>query len=668
MSLSGSSELCILSASESSCDTATASSSDDSDVCNSDITTSEQKRQRNNNSVPKCHNKKTTTGRRHSSRPSSVARSPSSDDVLQKFSGELRQTLNREIDKMLKKYANATTHDKQSGGNNAAAAADLFKTPRRTFAIAADRNNNNNDDNDDAAPADMRRASSESAVSVIAGRRQQMSSELGSSTELRRTAHLNSSPRRFSRSANSSPRRKHPQYNAASAITDSSIEYIAGNDKTVRNSNNKLLWLLGKHDIVQKPGTLPLDNNNNSSASSSGGGVQISPRQTFVLYASPRRIDLSRDPLHYRRLIGGGGTALVYEADLHGLVLAAKVYNEHFYDDAQHDAEKRRMLLKLNAISALPDHANVLRVYGYRLECDSRLIVLSERLDGSLRELIEERRTLYYGGDKLAKPLDVLAEPPFSLQEVIALFAQVVAGLQFLHSVPEKRPPGPSAGNDAVVAVWHRDLKSENILYVRTECTPDSVLSDSCSSPRPTRGSPLHTRVQLKLADFDEAHIVYAAAGDSGATTTGARSRRGSSLFDSARKSLFRGSTSSPRLERRTPNIGTLQYRAPETITQKSDDAAPAYDERVDIWSVGMILYELLTLELPYARDENKHTWFELSGVIQSGQRPSLPSGYLSKRSWQPVCQIFSDCTQLDAAQRPTAATLLARLDSLQAK
>lgn len=38
---------------------------------------------------------------------------------------------------------------------------------------------------------------------------------------------------------------------------------------------------------------------------------------------------------------------------------------------------------------------------------------------------------------------------------------------------------------------------------------------------------------------------------------------------------------------------GFLSYRAPEMFQA-------IYDEKVDIWAIGVILYELLTLKLPF--------------------------------------------------------------------
>jgi serine/threonine protein kinase len=40
-------------------------------------------------------------------------------------------------------------------------------------------------------------------------------------------------------------------------------------------------------------------------------------------------------------------------------------------------------------------------------------------------------------------------------------------------------------------------------------------------------------------------------------------------------------------------NTGSLHYRAPETFSL-------GYGQKIDIWSVGIILYEVLTGEVPF--------------------------------------------------------------------
>ena len=47
-------------------------------------------------------------------------------------------------------------------------------------------------------------------------------------------------------------------------------------------------------------------------------------------------------------------------------------------------------------------------------------------------------------------------------------------------------------------------------------------------------------------------------------------------------------------------HVGTLDYKSPEVIATKRKANPSPYDEKVDMWSVGVILYEMLFKELPF--------------------------------------------------------------------
>ncbi len=107
--------------------------------------------------------------------------------------------------------------------------------------------------------------------------------------------------------------------------------------------------------------------------------------------------------------------------------------------------------------------------------------------------------------------------------------------------------------------VLHRDIKPENIL--------------------------LDARGQVKLADFGIAKVVAGAAGGTGDVT----------------------------LTQSGSRLGTAHYMAPEQIEKPSD-----VDHRADIYSLGVVFYELLTGELPLGRFSPPSEKFDIDSRVDA--------------------------------------------------
>jgi serine/threonine protein kinase len=56
-----------------------------------------------------------------------------------------------------------------------------------------------------------------------------------------------------------------------------------------------------------------------------------------------------------------------------------------------------------------------------------------------------------------------------------------------------------------------------------------------------------------------------------------------------------------------------VRYLAPEVIALKKDSKSPSYDRRVDVWALGISVFELLWGRLiPWQQvDEDGYRWFQ---------------------------------------------------------
>ncbi|KAG2444928.1 hypothetical protein HXX76_001664 [Chlamydomonas incerta] len=91
--------------------------------------------------------------------------------------------------------------------------------------------------------------------------------------------------------------------------------------------------------------------------------------------------------------------------------------------------------------------------------------------------------------------------------------------------------------------------------------------------------------------------------------------------------------------------LGTPEFMAPELYEEK-------YDEKVDVYSFGMCLLELATMEYPYAECKNAAQIYK---KVTQGIHP----GGLSKVEGQNLREFIQVCIQHDPNQRPEARQLL---------
>lgn len=93
---------------------------------------------------------------------------------------------------------------------------------------------------------------------------------------------------------------------------------------------------------------------------------------------------------------------------------------------------------------------------------------------------------------------------------------------------------------------------------------------------------------------------------------------------------------------------GTPGFMAPEVLDAKEQ----GYDLKGDIFSFGMIIYELLALQTPYSELESS---FDISSKILAGERPKLPA---LPPEYFPFVNLHLLCTSKAPEDRPTAFEL----------
>ncbi|GMI88041.1 serine/threonine/tyrosine kinase 46 [Hibiscus trionum] len=100
-----------------------------------------------------------------------------------------------------------------------------------------------------------------------------------------------------------------------------------------------------------------------------------------------------------------------------------------------------------------------------------------------------------------------------------------------------------------------------------------------------------------------------------------------------------------------TAETGTYRWMAPEVIEHKP------YDHKADVFSFGIVLWELLTGKIPY---EFLTPLQAAVGVVQKGIRPSIPKHTNSR-----LTELLERCWQQDPALRPDFAEIIEILQQI---
>jgi len=100
--------------------------------------------------------------------------------------------------------------------------------------------------------------------------------------------------------------------------------------------------------------------------------------------------------------------------------------------------------------------------------------------------------------------------------------------------------------------------------------------------------------------------------------------------------------------------VGTAGYMAPEVLRNES------YGEKADVWSFGVLLYEILTGKRPYS--EHDFALQVMVAVATNGARPKLVDIDSSDSVGKQLVQLVDDCCHQEATHRPRFEEILDRL------
>nr|XP_043628565.1 serine/threonine-protein kinase STY13-like [Erigeron canadensis]XP_043628566.1 serine/threonine-protein kinase STY13-like [Erigeron canadensis] len=104
--------------------------------------------------------------------------------------------------------------------------------------------------------------------------------------------------------------------------------------------------------------------------------------------------------------------------------------------------------------------------------------------------------------------------------------------------------------------------------------------------------------------------------------------------------------------EEMTPEMGTYRWMAPEMIQRRS------YTQKVDVYSFGIVLWELITGKLPYQNLKDVQLAF---AVVNKGLRPTIPDDCL------PIFrEIMTRCWDVEPTVRPHFTEVVQMLEKAE--
>ena len=98
-------------------------------------------------------------------------------------------------------------------------------------------------------------------------------------------------------------------------------------------------------------------------------------------------------------------------------------------------------------------------------------------------------------------------------------------------------------------------------------------------------------------------------------------------------------------------DIEPVRWMAPETLNSR------VASTRSDIWSLGMVMYEILTRKDPY----HEYPMFTAIAKVAGGETPQRPEIIVDDEIWD----LMVDCWTMKPRERPPIQDVIGRLEDL---